>query len=551
MKKIFAIALALVMVLSMASAFAFVGTCGKYEWTCDTAKCGVAKAEVVQFVANNTIDRYEESTCAAVVVGRALNYGVKVTFDKDVNPQWFYHKNTKLVIETSGMKGAAKFEYNLSELTGKKGPADVSGKTFWLREVGGKYELVSDWEPACVFGDIALTTRANVTAKVGYDFNGVTVNPSDLTYHKNPDNSLSTEWIDYGDFQVRVHKNYSSAIEYAITVKKGGDVYTVWVINGVAKYVSETNAGDKAPAGLAAAQAAAGTALTTATNNLDTAQRAYDTAAQNNKVANDDLAKAQANATAAAQALAKAQAELAELNAEKAKLETLNGGIAPTPGTQYYSQYVAVLDAIAKKTAEIGVVGTTGTLADNDNVAQAALTAAQGVVNAATHSFTAYDSTTPVTNQTLAQVEALAKAALGRAQAAYDQAAAASGALATAPIAFYNKFDGTSFSGVKGNLNPATGTISGTPTSTNNCSTLANLLQMINIKLGDCVKGSTIKAIFGWEDSVSSKATWNKDALAIVNAECQVAIPKTGDVSVVAYAVMALVAAAGAMGLKK
>ena len=550
MKKIFAIALALVMVLSMASAFAFVGTCGKYEWTCDTAKCGVAKAEVVQFVANNTIDRYEESTCAAVVVGRALNYGVKVTFDKDVNPQWFYHKNTKLVIETSGMKGATKFEYNLSELTGKKGPADVSGKTFWLREVGGKYELVSDWEPACVFGDIALTTRANVTAKVGYDFNGVTVNPSDLTYHKNPDN-LSTEWIDYGDFQVRVHKNYGGKVEYAITVKKGGDVYTVWVINGVAKYVSETNAADVISSATNTAQQNANAATAAAATNLMTAQSAYETAAQNNKVANDSLAKAQADAAAAQAALNKANAELAELNAEKVKLETLNGGTAPVAGSQYYAQYVAVLDAIAKKTAEIGTIGTTGTLADNDNVAQTALTTAQGVVNANTHSFTAYDSTTAVTGQTLAQVEALAKAALDRAQAAYDVAAAASGALATAPTAYYNKYDGTSFSGVKGSLVLATGTITGTPTSTNNCSDLAKMLQMINIKLGDCVKGSTIKAIFGWEDSASSKATWNKNALAIVNAECQVAIPKTGDVSVVAYAVMALVAAAGAMGLKK
>lgn len=550
MKKIFAIALALVMVLSMASAFAFVGTCGKYEWTCDTAKCGVAKAEVVQFVANNTIDRYEESTCAAVVVGRALNWGIKVTFDKDVNPQWFYHKNTKLVFETSNVQGAGKTELVLSDVAGTKGPADVSGKTFWLRKVGNNYDLVSTWEPDCVFGAIALTTRANVTAKVGYDFNGVTVNPSNLDYFKNPDN-LSTEWIDYGDFKVRVHKSYSSAIEYAITVKKGGDVYTVWVIDGIAKYVSETDASAKDPAGLAAAQAAAGADLTTATNNLDTAQRAYDTAAQNNKVANDNLAKAKAAVTAAQAALDKANAELADLKAEEAKLVQLNGGTAPVVGTQYYPQYAAVTDAIAKKTAEIGTVGTAGTLADNVDVAQTAQTTAQGVVDAATNSFTAYNSTTPVTNQTLAQVEALAKAALGRAKAAYDQAAVTSGALATAPIAFYNKFDGTSFSGVKGNLNPATGTISGTPTSTNNCSTLANLLQMINIKLGDCVKGSTIKAIFGWEDSASSKATWNKNALAIVNAECQVAIPKTGDVSVVAYAVMALVAAAGAMGLKK
>lgn len=532
MKKIFAIALALVMVLSMASAFAFVGTCGKYEWTCDTAKCGVAKAEVVQFVANNTIDRYEESTCAAVVVGRALNYGVKVTFDKDVNPQWFYHKNTKLVIETSGMKGAAKFEYNLSELTGKKGPADVSGKTYWLREVGGKYELVSDWEPACVFGDIALTTRANVTAKVGYDFNGVTVNPSDLTYAKNPDN-LSTEWIDYGDFQVRVHKNYGGKVEYAITVKKGGDVYTVWVINGIAKFVSETNAADVISSATNTAQQNANAATATAAAALATAQSNYDTAALAEKTAKDNLAKAQADVAAAQDRVNKAQAAAnaaaAELAAAQAALTALQNAQAGTDEI-YAAQKRVDAATAADAAAQTELTAAQAALA----TAQAALTTAQGV------NITA-----------LEQATATAKAALDQAQAAYDVAAAASGALATAPTAYYNKYDGTSFSGVKGSLILATGTITGTPTSTNNCSDLARMLQMINIKLGDCVKGSTIKAIFGWEDSASSKATWNKNALAIVNAECQVAIPKTGDVSVVAYAVMALVAAAGAMGLKK
>lgn len=533
MKKIFAIALALVMVLSMASAFAFVGTCGKYEWTCDTAKCGVAKAEVVQFVANNTIDRYEESTCAAVVVGRALNYGVKVTFDKDVNPQWFYHKNTKLVIETSGMKGATKFEYNLSELTGKKGPADVSGKTFWLREVGGKYELVSDWEPACVFGDIALTTRANVTAKVGYDFNGVTVNPGDLTYHKNPDN-LSTEWIDYGDFQVRVHKNYGGKVEYAITVKKGGDVYTVWVINGIAKYVSETNAADVISSATNTAQQNANAATATAAAALATAQSNYDAAALAEKTAKDNLAKAQADVAAAQDRVNKAQAAAnaatAELAAAQAALAALQQAQGATTDDLYAAQKRVDAATAANAAAQTELTAAQAALA----TAQTALTAAQGV------NITA-----------LEQATATAKAALDQAQAAYDVAAAASGALATAPTAYYNKYDGTSFSGVKGSLILATGTITGTPTSTNNCSDLARMLQMINIKLGDCVKGSTIKAIFGWEDSASSKATWNKNALAIVNAECQVAIPKTGDVSVVAYAVMALVAAAGAMGLKK
>lgn len=530
MKKIFAIALALVMVLSMASAFAFVGTCGKYEWTCDTAKCGVAKAEVVQFVANNTIDRYEESTCAAVVVGRALNYGVKVTFDKDVNPQWFYHKNTKLVIETSGMKGAAKFEYNLSELTGKKGPADVSGKTFWLREVGGKYELVSTWEPACVFGDIALTTRANVTAKVGYDFNGVTVNPSDLTYHKNPDN-LSTEWIDYGDFQVRVHKNYGGKVEYAITVKKGGDVYTVWVIDGVAKFVSETNAADVISSATNAAQTAANDDLKAKAAALKTAQDAYDAAAKAEKDDKDARATAIANLDAAEKALKDAEAALTAATADRDAKQAYHDAL-PENTQQKLDAYNAWQAAEAAVTAA----------EDAKTKADAAKTNAEAAL-----------ATAP-TEDNIKRLEEETKEkkdTLDQAQAAYDAAAVTSGALATAPTAYYNKYDGTSFSGVKGSLILATGTITGTPTSTNNCSDLAKMLQMINIKLGDCVKGSTIKAIFGWEDSASSKATWNKNALAIVNPECQVAIPKTGDVSVVAYAVMALVAAAGAMGLKK
>ena len=433
------------------------------------------------------------------------------------------------------MKGAAKFEYNLSELTGKKGPADVSGKTYWLREVGGKYELVSDWEPACVFGDIALTTRANVTAKVGYDFNGVTVNPSDLTYHKNPDNSLSTEWIDYGDFQVRVHKNYGGKVEYAITVKKGGDVYTVWVIDGVAKYVSETNAADVISSATNTALQGANAATAEAADKLKDAQDAYDTAAKAEQDAKDALDKAKAAVAAATERDAKAQAAAnaaaAELAAAQAALDTLQHAQGATTDDLYAAQKRVDAAAAADTAAKTELQAANTEL----QTAQAALAAAPN-------------------EDAIKQLEKATeekKVDLEKKQAAYDVAAATSGALATAPTAYYNKYDGTSFSGVKGSLILATGTITGTPTSTNNCSDLAKMLQMINIKLGDCVKGSTIKAIFGWEDSASSKATWNKNALAIVNPECQVAIPKTGDVSVVAYAVMALVAAAGAMGLKK
>lgn len=79
----------------------------------------------------------------------------------------------------------------------------------------------------------------------------------------------------------------------------------------------------------------------------------------------------------------------------------------------------------------------------------------------------------------------------------------------------------------------------------------ATIRAFFGLDIGTTVTAKLIKKNFGWADEAKVCFQWNKDAVAIANAECQVAIPKTGDVSVVAYAVMALVAAAGAMGLKK
>lgn len=79
----------------------------------------------------------------------------------------------------------------------------------------------------------------------------------------------------------------------------------------------------------------------------------------------------------------------------------------------------------------------------------------------------------------------------------------------------------------------------------------ATIKAYFGLDIGTTITDKLIKKNFGWDDEVKSCFQWNKDAVAIVNPECQIEIPKTGDVSVVAYAVMALVAAAGAMGLKK
>ena len=93
MKKIFAIALALVMVLSMASAFAYCVT--DIDWACATDVCnnGTVTIEVVPFVRSNTAcageSEFVQSNCAAAVVGERVYYAVKMTVPADLNEEWY------------------------------------------------------------------------------------------------------------------------------------------------------------------------------------------------------------------------------------------------------------------------------------------------------------------------------------------------------------------------------------------------------------------------------------------------------------------------------
>jgi len=92
MKKIFAIALALVMVLSMASAFATY--CNWGAWECDseaTIKCGKATVEVVPYVRSATAcgSEFVANDCAAAIVGENVYFAVKLTVDADINKDWW------------------------------------------------------------------------------------------------------------------------------------------------------------------------------------------------------------------------------------------------------------------------------------------------------------------------------------------------------------------------------------------------------------------------------------------------------------------------------
>ncbi len=64
---------------------------------------------------------------------------------------------------------------------------------------------------------------------------------------------------------------------------------------------------------------------------------------------------------------------------------------------------------------------------------------------------------------------------------------------------------------------------------------LKAVMEDFKLDFGICVTEKAIKANFGWEDKVESCFSWNSDVQAVVNAECVVAIPKTGDASVLAW----------------
>ena len=191
MKKIFAIALALVMVLSMASAFAAAtlpGSCSWGSWDCPTTtiKCGIAKAEVVQYtLTNNCYERYEISkNCPAVVVGIPVFYAIKVTFEENVNQDWFEHASTKLVVETKDLNpdrnsrnnGLGQMDWALKDFVSYN---DVkNGGTFYMARTAGtnNYTLVkeADFDSAtCIYTGVAQKTSAKVCANVAFSFSGI------------------------------------------------------------------------------------------------------------------------------------------------------------------------------------------------------------------------------------------------------------------------------------------------------------------------------------------------------------------------------------------
>ena len=167
MKKIFAIALALVMVLSMASAFASQCSVGPFDWTCATknTNCGKVKVEVVPYVKVNAACNdiaWEVSTCATAIKGENVYFTLKATVDKHVDPEWF--KWSALTIDYSGLDKA-----DVANLWTVKNGAGV--ETFQSLDRDADKEIVYYWNEATtsweeVDDDFEFGFKNIITAKV-------------------------------------------------------------------------------------------------------------------------------------------------------------------------------------------------------------------------------------------------------------------------------------------------------------------------------------------------------------------------------------------------
>ncbi len=172
MKKIFAIALAVVMVLSMASAFA-LSVCATWgtDWSCttDADLCGKAKIEIVPYVKVNTSCgwEYQVSDCASAIRTENVYFAIKVTVDANPDPDWF--EVATIELEDVGLSLAWNDGIEIAMPAAVPADGDTSVQhVYYLTGAGALLdEEADDFELARVVYP-AVVENANVCTNEGY-----------------------------------------------------------------------------------------------------------------------------------------------------------------------------------------------------------------------------------------------------------------------------------------------------------------------------------------------------------------------------------------------
>ena len=236
MKKIFAIALAVVMVLSMASAFALNACSGTFSWTCpaDVDNCGKGSVEVVPYVKVNTACApyydYEMSTCAAAVAQEKVYYAVKLTVDANADELWWKAAQFTMTykgVTPVGTVAAPVWATLKAAIDANKSAS--SANTFYFDFSANKWALVDD---NFTFGDVnldaAVVTKpadAKVCAKL-----------------ESEDSGYNAGGWTYGDYTVVITRTDASGKAGALTVtNKTGASFTMTWVDGKVNAITATS----------------------------------------------------------------------------------------------------------------------------------------------------------------------------------------------------------------------------------------------------------------------------------------------------------------------
>jgi len=263
MKKIFAIALALVMVLSMASAFAWCVT--DINWACATDVCenGTGSVEVIPYVKGNgcgTGNTWTPSTCAGAVNGDLVYFAVKVTVDADPNEEWW--EAATLEITEKGMSTFVAGTADREVASMKHGEGVVAGLIADLDDEkelkAGEYYLVytTEWEAveaddfdASVKGSLFAAkvdeaAKAKVCAKLESENEVDTVVVNGYTVELNPDAVNILEITKDGKtVQVETDKD-DEVVAFKVNVGDGWETIETYNVKQTKFYAKSTETYD-------------------------------------------------------------------------------------------------------------------------------------------------------------------------------------------------------------------------------------------------------------------------------------------------------------------